>query len=380
MERVRIAIVGSGPAGVSTAAALVKARPELAGDMLILEKAKHPRPKLCGGGLTPWADERLADLDLETGVPTFRVNRVAFYFNDEPLYFDRQNLMRTIRRDEFDAAMVERIREKGVRVREKCAVQDVRLFENGVKLATTTGEVFCDTLIGADGAKGIVRRKLFREEESRVSRLMEVLVKVSGRPQEFAQKMAVFDFREISNALQGYMWDFPCWIKGEPFLNVGVFDSRILAGPRAQLRDLLRRRLESRGVGVDEITYMGHPERWYHPRRKYSFPRVLLVGDAAGIEPWLGEGISFALGYGSVAAEATLHAFETNDFRFADYAKRINRSPIGRALIRNRLIAKYFYRPRRNIVLPLFEKALSWHVARKHNVAIKHAPRLELET
>jgi flavin-dependent dehydrogenase len=46
-----VVIVGSGPAGVSTWLHLHRFEPQLAARTLVLEKAQHPRPKLCGGGV-----------------------------------------------------------------------------------------------------------------------------------------------------------------------------------------------------------------------------------------------------------------------------------------------------------------------------------------
>jgi flavin-dependent dehydrogenase len=60
---------------------------------------------------------------------------------------------------------------------------------------------------------------------------------------------------------------------------------------------------------------------------------VLLVGDAAGADPLFGEGISFALGYGALAAQEIGRAFRRNDFSFQGYKGRVLRSPLGKALI-----------------------------------------------
>ena len=53
MDRVDIVIVGSGHAGTATALNLLKIDPSLSGEILLLERAVHPREKVCAGGLIP---------------------------------------------------------------------------------------------------------------------------------------------------------------------------------------------------------------------------------------------------------------------------------------------------------------------------------------
>ena len=60
-----VVIAGAGPAGVSTAVALVRRDPSLAQRIVVLDRATFPRAKPCGGGLTGHADEAMAALGLE---------------------------------------------------------------------------------------------------------------------------------------------------------------------------------------------------------------------------------------------------------------------------------------------------------------------------
>jgi len=367
-EKVDIIIVGSGPAGVSVAAALIKAEPGLRGHILLLERAQHPRHKLCGGGLTPWADALLEQLELSAPVQDFRVERVKFYLEDRAIEFDTPGILRTIRRDEFDAALVSSIKRKGIRVLENSPVEKLLAVPEGIGVETTNASYLAKVVVGADGAKSLVRRTFFPGMVSRVSRLIEVLVPAqNGQAQEFDTHTAVLDFREVRNGLQGYVWDFPCWVEGKACLNIGVFDSHVWEqpdAPRANLPAILHEHLHRRGCD-DEVELMGHPERWFHPADRYGRPRVLLVGDAAGIEPWLGEGISTALAYGPIAASSIIHALLSGDFSFDDYRARIMNAQLGKFLRRNRLVARLFYDRKFYALLPTFGRLLQSHMKRK---------------
>ena len=70
----------------------------------------------------------------------------------------------------------------------------------------------------------------------------------------------------------------------------------------------------------------------------------MLAGDAVGVDPWLGEGISVAIGTGMLAAHATIEAFEREDFSFRNHRTRVAGSALGLELRRNRLMARRFYR------------------------------------
>ena len=74
-----ILIIGGGPAGLSTALHLQQMDPLLASHILILEKARYPRSKLCAGALVVDAEVLLERLGLDVGeVPHVDVDNIQF--------------------------------------------------------------------------------------------------------------------------------------------------------------------------------------------------------------------------------------------------------------------------------------------------------------
>ena len=161
-------------------------------------------------------------------------------------------------------------------------------------------------LIAADGSRSKIRQWLKWDDQSRVARLLEVLTPEEGQNLvEFEDGVAVFDFTRMTKGLQGYYWDFPSLVAGKPVMNRGVFDSRARPErPKVDLVGELRHSMAERERDLDDYKLKGHPIRWFDKNGRFAMPRVILAGDAAGADPLFGEGISFALGYGDVAAAA----------------------------------------------------------------------------
>jgi len=365
VEEKAIIIVGSGPAGVATALSLQQLSPNIASETLILEKEIHPRHKLCGGGITEYGDRVLETLGIQPKADSFPIHSVSLRFDSDPTFVRRPNLMRIVRRDEFDAELVRLARSRGIDIRENEAVTTMTRNNEFIEVRTRTGKCFrTRVLVGADGANSIVRRKMIPEKRSRVSRLMEVVLEVDPvKTEAFQHHQALFDFTGMR---QGYLWEFPSHINGEAFLNIGIFDSRISGGERSDLKVRLSEFVHERGLCASGLRFMAHPERWFSPRGRYSAPNVLLVGDAAGIEPWFGEGISIALGYGRVAARALNTAFDNCDFTFSAYRSSIFTDKLGKILLRNLMLAKLFYAKRlrsQRLISVLLKLA-----ARKHQI------------
>ncbi len=124
----------------------------------------------------------------------------------------------------------------------------------------------------------------------------------------------------------------------------GIYDTNLLANEkRPQLKEPLAKEMGRLGFDLDQYEIQGHPIRWFSPENQMSVPRVLLVGDAAGADPFLGEGISIALGYGVLAAREIGRAFQQNEFSFNGYRWRVLSSALGQVLIARWLVAQIVY-------------------------------------
>lgn len=340
-----VMIVGGGPAGISTWLHLHKLNPALAARTILLEKAVYPRQKLCGGGVTRMADLVLARLRIKINVPSVPIHRVEFRFGEKTYYLHQRNVFRVVRRHEFDHALAKAAAERGLRLHEGEVFEHAEPIEQGLRIETSRGKYRVRVLIGADGARSVVRRKMNLEEKPRLSRLIEILTPADAQhDSEFIHNMAVLDFGAVADGLQGYVWDFPCLEGGTATMNRGVFDSRVRPNrPRADLKEIFGQALRNRNAYREPRLWEGHPERWFLPEGVFSRPHILLVGDAAGVEPAFGEGISQALQYGAIAAAAIAEAFNHNDFSFSDYRDKLLAHPLGKSLRFQMRLAQRMY-------------------------------------
>ncbi len=359
MKEYDIIIVGAGPAGSAAAIQIANRNPRLAARTLILEKSVFPRAKLCAGGVTQHADDLLGYLGVCVDTPSVPVNAIRFVFEELEFTLNWPKAFRVVRREEFDTALARSAQTHGVELLEGEPVRDLKRDETGITVVTPHAEYRARAVIGADGANSVVRQRLGLARWDRISRLLEILTPADAtQAPEFMKSTAVFDFTPILRGVQGYTWDFPSIKQGVPMVNRGLFDARVHPRrPQANLKPVFDTSLRQRGVDPAATRLMGHPERWFDSRVPHSAPRIVLAGDAAGVEPLLGEGISHALNFGVLAAEAVLDAFRRDDFSFVSYSRMVSRSALGRRLWLKRLAAQLFYGRRSR-----WQLRLAWRV------------------
>ncbi|MCI0610087.1 MAG: NAD(P)/FAD-dependent oxidoreductase [Anaerolineae bacterium] len=350
-----VIIIGGGPSGLSTALHLQQIASHLTSPILILEKARYPRSKLCAGGLVIDAEILLARLGLDVSeVPHVDADHIRFDFQGRGLNFRmwKRHALRVIRRDEFDNWLAEKAKDRGLEIREGVIVKNIIPDENSVTIETD-GETFhAQVVVGADGSNGITRRCIFPNSSVYTARLLEVITPTYPLPSSPKSKgfgggregVAYFDFFPVPNNIAGYVWDFPTQVKGQPMRCWGIYDTNILANAnRPQLKEPLAQEMSRLGFNLSDYELKGHPIRWFTPENQMSVARVLLVGDAAGADPLFGEGISIALGYGLLAAREINESFERNEFSFTGYRRRVLRSALGRALLARWAITHLIY-------------------------------------
>jgi flavin-dependent dehydrogenase len=348
MKNIDLIIVGAGPAGLSTAMYMIMDDQAWAKRMIVLEKAVHPRPKLCGGGLTPFATRVLKELGINFPIPIHhaRINNVILTYRSRRIHVVGNPGFLVFNRDEFDHYLIQQARKRGITVHEGEAVKSLGVGPEGVRVVTNKTSYLAKIVVGADGSQGIVRTSLWmKNNPKQLARTLKVSSPATFKSPMFTTNSAIFDFTYIKDDLQGYFWDFPAMVRREPAHNRGVYDSRFSPSrPRANLPSILKEGLQTTGEEPATIPMDGHPIHWFSPASQISTFRVLLTGDAAGVEGLFGEGIGPSLGYGKVAASEINTAFQTDNFRFSHYRIKVLVSSLGRYLWPRYILANLVYR------------------------------------
>lgn len=281
-------MVGGGPAGSSAA----RAAAGLGLRVVLLEMARHPRYKACGGALSEQARFYL-DFSLPQEVVDAEVCSLRVSFGRKSIVHDAGRRLSTmVTRSAFDHLLLEKAAEAGAEVLTGRRVRRVREAD-GAAVADAGEELRGSFVLIAEGYRGRLMRSVRPDLPD--ERGFCLVAEVAGRCQ-----FPGLDI-QFGGADMGYGWIFP----HRHFLSVGIggLASR-LADPKTALEVFLR----SNNLSFSGRLH-GHPIPLAGPSMKLVKGRMLLAGDAAGfVDPFTGEGIAYAIRSGQLAARTVAEA------------------------------------------------------------------------
>jgi len=368
-----VIIVGGGPAGLATGIFLCHADPERRGRVVVLEKDRYPRDKYCAGGIGSRADRLLARIGVWVDVPSVPIDGVSLKLTRGSVCLREGEIGRVVRRIEYDHALAKIASSRGVRVVDGARVTAIDLSSRGVMVTSTAGSFRGQVLVGADGVGSFVRRALGLP----TGRLRAQVVELDTEevPGDLPRDLLHFDAADTS--LTGYAWDFPTVVDGRSLVCRGVYQLK-LDDRSIDIRSLLARRLADRGLDIEAYPLKRYAERGFELHQPFAAPRVVLVGEAAGIDALTGEGIAQAIAYGAFAGAYLAEKVETRDFEFADFARRLARSDVGIELGLRSRILPHFFGTHRAMVEGLLLRTPEFVSLGVQHFAGKHLSRVKL--
>lgn len=334
----RIAIVGGGPAGSALALSLVD-RGVDPGDIVVLDKARFPRPKLCGGALTFRGTEALSAL---VGEPTGGAHTAKIVFRSS---FGAMDVIERGGQWIYDRALLDdalllAVKARGVEVREEVTVTALEPSVDGWTVRAGKGAESFAWVAGADGACGMSRRASGLAGGI-TGRLVEAVFE--PRDAELDPSQLYFDFDPVLDGIPGYAWIFP-YPKpgGDALYKIGIMDGRGRV-PGSALRAWTERFAARRGFRLAEEKIAGWPERYLDASTRGHRPGLVLVGEAYGIDPLLGEGIAPALQHACYAASRLKDALDAGTDRIRGYESGFTRTLEGKNLRFQMYLADLIY-------------------------------------
>ncbi len=304
MELLDVLIIGGGPAG-STCGRILK---EHGLSVLIVDKAKFPRKKLCAGWVTPEVFKLLSINPQEyaeshTLQPINKFIVWDSHNNTHPVDF-KKTVSYGIIRYEFDSYL---LGLSGVSVRENFNVKKIEFLSNRV---IVNDSVAARMIVGAGGHFCPVSKALGNSYKDS-STLATLESETELDPETINRIVPYPGAPEVIylKAVDGYAWYFS---KGN-YLTIGIGSlDRKKIHP---LLDWFLNILKEKGRLSEDVLkrlnpFKGHFYKIYSGSSKIiKADRAVLIGDSAGLaDSTSGEGIRPAVISGSLAAETIIRA------------------------------------------------------------------------
>lgn len=295
-KRYDVIVIGLGPGGSSAAYELAQFGRKVLG----LEKYHMPRTKPCGGCLSAKIQTILDD-DLPA-LAEEEITRVILSFRgqSEITITSEKPIAWMVMREQFDFHLAEKARQAGAQVHYGEPVLSIERTGLGFRVQTSKGEYFSKFLVGADGVNGLTSRALGYAPSRQIAVALEGEIALTPATHRTLQHTVRLDIGDIP---YGYGWLFPKeknWSVG-----VGTVQQPDLH-PRKYYASLLRNQHIEQDI-IDERSRGYRIPLFSGRSAEISRDGSLLVGDAAAlVDPFLGEGIYYAIRSGQIAAE-TIH-------------------------------------------------------------------------
>jgi len=316
-----VIVVGAGPAGSSTAYYLASAGL----DVLLLEKTRFPREKVCGDGLTPRAVKALTGMGVPLGEQDgwlrnkgLRIigggGRIEVPWPDLSA-FPGFGLVRT--RTDFDEILARHAAKAGARLLEGVNVTAPVLDDRTGRVTGVQagpGRTFrAPLVVAADGNSS--RLSVAMGLRKRDDRPLGVAVRSYYRTPRHDDDWleAWLDLWDGSSLLPGYGWIFGM---GDGTSNIGLG----LLNTSASFQHIDYRALLRRWLAAMPAEWELTEENRTAPVRGAALPMgfnrtphytrgLLLAGDSGGmVNPFNGEGIAYAMESGEIAARVIIQA------------------------------------------------------------------------
>jgi len=329
-----VIIIGAGPAGAGTSFFLTK----YGIPHIVIDKETFPRDKVCGdacSGKTALVINRanpewLAEImgDAQSFLPSWGITFVSPDGNSLDIPFTLERAPETpapgftVPRMALDDFLFRKMPSQQCTIFEGATVGSIERTGDVVKVGMTHNgtayEITAPMLIGADGDKGIVRKKfswLDTTPKTYAVGLRAYYDGVTG-----LSKDNFIELHFLPEMLPGYLWIFPL-PGGKANVGVGIL-SEVVRKKKINLREQMLHALKNNPQIASRFANAklnGKIQGWGLPlameRQPLSGDNFMLTGDAAClVDPFSGEGIGNALYSGMLAAMAMQQAVEHKNY------------------------------------------------------------------
>jgi flavin-dependent dehydrogenase len=243
-------------------------------------------------------------------------------------------------------------------------------------LETSAGLLRARVVVGCDGVGSVVRKALGVGP----GRWRAQVVEVDTEPTPSDVDRALLHFDASDRRLRGYAWDFPTIVDGRSLVCRGVYrlkgDGEADDGSARDVGAVLADRLRSQGIDPASCENRRYAERGYEPASCVARGALMLVGEAAGIDPVTGEGIAQAIEYGVLAGQFLARQLARpgdGPLHVEGWARELAGSRLARDLrIRARFVRLYYGSARADVERFFVESPEALHIGCEHFAAQPH--------